>query len=102
MPRLCLSNSNGAEYHPVEHAVRILCCQTKNRAATTDLNVVGMGTQAQDVQRTRAIGLEVKPDQAPTPADGWPFFHKHQGAFPVASSSSRICLSRKVSMHCQK
>src|SRR5580658_11065619 len=80
----------------------ILFPQPQDCSATADFDVIGVRTQAQNSKRFAILlARKTKLNHATTRVAGWPFFHKHQGAVPDASNSSRICLSLKVSMHCQ-
>src|SRR5689334_5264687 len=107
--RLLLPFSDSAEYHPVELAVGILPGQLENGPPAPDFNVVGMASEAQDLQRPPAGAVQAELDHAPavmatTPSGDRPapFSQTFQGAEASAFSSSRRCLSLNVSMHCQK
>ena len=57
----------------------------------------------EDDSRSGVDGLlRGKPIQQLTPSGLRPRHHVFQGAFPFAHSSSRCCLSRSVSIACQK
>ena len=53
--RLIGSHANCAEDDPMECAIRKLAGQSKQRAAATDFNVVGMSAETKDVERSRGI-----------------------------------------------
>jgi hypothetical protein len=75
-----LAVSSGAEDHPVKMEVSASSQQLQDGAATADLNVVGMRTKAEDLQRPASI-LEVKSKHLPSQC---PFIHTCQGALPLA------------------
>src|SRR5260370_1011838 len=51
--RFFFSDARGTEHHPVNLAVRIARREAQKSAPATDLNIVGMRSQAQNLQRTR-------------------------------------------------
>jgi hypothetical protein len=48
--RLRFANSHGVEDNPVKRAVGILIDEAEDGAAATNLNVVGMGTETQNLE----------------------------------------------------
>src|SRR5690242_19467712 len=97
-PRFALAIGPGAKDDPINVDVPARSEQLQDSAATADLNVVGMGAQAKNLQRPAYV-LEGESKHVLTQC---PFIHTCQGAFPLAYRSSRCCLSLKVSMQAQK
>src|SRR5208282_4355581 len=46
----------GAEHHPPDLEIRRFLDQAQDRAAAADLDVVGMGAETEEPQRTWAVG----------------------------------------------
>src|SRR5579864_2998636 len=59
---LCLPNSCSAEYDPVKHGAGILFGKSKDRAATADLNIVGMGAETKNLQLSVRGPIEAQRD----------------------------------------
>ena len=99
LPRLpCRTENN-----PVKLQIGISSVSDmQKRSAAPNLDVVGMRTKAENRERSPASLLaRLSFIMQQLASADWPFFHTHHGASPDASNSSRICLSLKVSMHCQ-
>ncbi len=101
-PRLIGARIVAAEHRP-RHAQRGLRGeQREQRATAADLDVVGVGTDAQHVAQARSGVHEVERDhdRVSFASDGRS--QTRHGGAPPATRSSSVCLSRNVSMHCQK
>src|SRR5450432_620631 len=106
------AGANRAEYNPMEHPVRVLHRQSQDRAAAADLNIIGMTTQTQNLARFArrpvqtqgnhaTAGIPSNSSDRPDISAGEERPQTFQGGWPKLSSS-RLCLSLNVSMHCQK
>src|SRR5579863_3381324 len=96
------AGASGTENDPVKLQSRENLLEMQQRTTTTNLNIIRMRAQTEQLNRVAAPLGQLQSDQATSPAACLPFFHKHHGGEPEASISSSNCLSRNVSMHCQK
>src|SRR6266851_1706870 len=62
--RLRRAGTDGAEHYPVEYAVRVLLCKPQDCATTADLDIVGMTTQAQNLERSGGPSVQLQTDHA--------------------------------------
>src|SRR5208337_4760868 len=104
--RLSLPNPDCTEHHPAKQSAWTLLSQPENGATTPNFDIVGMGSQAQNGQWFSAFSLQIQLDHRATDTSSEVFevripmwFQTFHGA-ALWFSSSRCCLSLKVSMHC--
>src|SRR5581483_996837 len=106
------------ENHPMNSRTGMPLSQREQRTSAADFDVVGMGPQAQNLERRPAAPIQAEMDHAcPTgtsaqdgsasraaPAAPFTasFLQTCHGGLPLDSSSSSRCLSLNVSMHIQK
>src|SRR5580704_3617321 len=96
------ARASGAENNPVKLQPRESPLEMQQRTTTTNFNIIGMRAQTEQLNGIAVPLGQLQSNQATSPAACLPFFHKHHGGEPEASISSSNCLSRNVSMHCQK
>jgi len=73
VPRLGLASAGGAEDYPSHNEIGHLCSEAQDRSAATDLNVVGMSTQAKQLQRSSPLRRKNEGQQAAAPLNGRQF-----------------------------
>src|SRR6516165_7443326 len=67
VPRLGLASAGGAEDNPSHNEIWHLRSEAQNRSAATDINVVGMSTQAKQLQRSSPLRRKNEGQQAAVP-----------------------------------
>ena len=92
----------GGEHDPDDAQREAAGAELHHRTAAADLDVVGVGTDAQHVAQARSGVHEVERDHDRVSFASDARSQTRHGGTPPAIRSSSVCLSRNVSMHCQK
>lgn len=94
-PRLGFPYSDGAEDHPVKFAFRVVFTQPEDGTATANFDVVGMGSQAQNVQRFAGDSAQVQLDHLPSNSNV-SLFEIGATPLPVVTNLHDVCPAPRI------